>query len=331
MLFKISCTMDVLIDCDPGIDDSVAILFALASPSMRIHAITTVSGNLQADQCAANALKVLTLSGRPSAHAIPVSKGRQTPLVRPYPRDPFSHGADGLGELGILPSSLRPDERFAPDAILETANAVCKAGKKLTVLCLGPLTNLALATMKDPTLPQKLDRVYCIAGSFGFHATGTTRSTGDNPASEWNVYVDPEAASLVFSAGYDIYALGLDVATRPDVEFSAEHLQKLRAAKEQGKPAAGFLLGVIDWGHSLKFDTWCTTIDSMAVAAALKPELMTFEKIRVAVETQSNLSLGQTIVDRREKFAWTHLPFIHAASDVDARGFLDLLIDTICQ
>ncbi|EFX04147.1 inosine-uridine preferring nucleoside hydrolase [Grosmannia clavigera kw1407] len=143
--------------------------------------------------------------------------------------------------------------------ILETANVVQKSGKKLTILCLGPLTNLALATMKDPTLSQKLDR------AFGFYVTGTTRSTGDILASEWNIYVDPEAASLVFGTVLDLYALGLDVATRPDVEFSAEHFQKLRIPEETNKPEARFLLGVIQ-----------------------------------------------------------------AASNVDARGFLDLLIDTIC-
>lgn len=323
--------MELLIDCDPGIDDSIAILWALSDPSFRLHAITTVSGNLQAEACALNALKVLTLSGRPDAQSIPVAKGRQTPLIRPYPRDPFSHGADGLGELGIAPSNLKIDPRYAPDVIVETANSIAAQGKKLIVLCLGPLTNLALAVMKDPTLPQKLDRVVCIAGSFGFHTTGTVRSTGDNPVSEWNVYVDPEAADIVFKAGFDLYALGLDVVTRPDVEFTPEHLKKISDAAQNGNPAAKFLLGVIDWGHSLKFDTWCTTIDSTAVAAALRPDLFKFERVRVAVETQSSLSLGQTIVDRREKFTWTHLPFIHAASDINAGGFLDLLVNTICH
>ncbi|OAA64358.1 nucleoside hydrolase [Niveomyces insectorum RCEF 264] len=325
---------DVLIDCDPGIDDSVAILYALSSPDIRIRAITTVSGNLQAASCAQNALKILTLCGKPEAAQIPVARGRQTPLVRPYPKDPFSHGADGLGELGIPPSTLDEDKRFAPDVIIDTAEAVsaepAAGSKKLTILCLGPLTNLALAVMKDPLLPSKVDRVICIAGSFGFHTTGTARSTGDNPVSEWNVYVDPEAADIVFNAGFNLFALGLDVATQPDVEFSPKHLAQLERAKEAGNPAAQFLLGVIDWGHSLKFDTWCTTIDSTAVAVALDPSVVTFEEVRVAVETTSKLSLGQIIVDRREKFCWTHLPVIKAASDIDAIKFLDSLVDTIC-
>ena len=327
--------MDVIIDCDPGIDDSVAILFALASPKIRVRAITTVSGNLQAAACAQNALKILTLSGRQGAAAIPVAKGRQTPLVRPYPKDPFSHGADGLGELGIQASPLVEDGRFAPDVIVETAHAVLSASggtEKLTIYCLGPLTNLTLAVMKDPELPSKVDRVLCIAGSFGFHSTGTVRSTGDNPVSEWNVYVDPEAADIVFNAGFNLFAIGLDVATRPDVEFQPVHLQMLvQARDEHHNPAADFLLGVIDWGHSQNFDTWCTTIDSIAIAASVDPEIVKFEDVRVAVETSSKLSLGQTIIDRREKFAWLHLPHIMAACDIDPRRFLDVLINTLCS
>lgn len=326
--------IDVLIDCDPGIDDSVAILYALSSPNIKIHAITTVSGNLQAAACAQNALKILTLYGGEEAASIPVAKGTQTPLVRPYPKDPFSHGADGLGELGIPASALTEDRRYAPDLIVETAEQVLQTSggsRKLTILCLGPLTNLALAVMKDPLLPSKIDRVICIAGSFGFHTTGTVRSTGDNPVSEWNVYVDPEAAEIAFNSGFNLFALGLDVATRPDVEFSPEHLEKLKRSKIAGNAAAHFLLGVMDWGHSLKFDTWCTTIDSTAVAVALDPSIVTFQEIRVAVETSSKLCLGQTVVDRREKFLWTHLPIIRAASDINAKKFLDSLVGTICS
>lgn len=183
-------SLDVLIDCDPGMDDSVAILFALASPRLNIHAVTAVAGNLPAATCVSNALKILTLSGRPDVAKIVVSKGKQAPLVRPYPKDPFSHGADELGELGIPVSPLQEDPRFAPEVIVETANALfakSEGYRKLTILCLGPLTNLALATAKDPQLPSKVDRVICIAGSFAFATSGTVRSTGDNPVSERNI------------------------------------------------------------------------------------------------------------------------------------------------
>jgi inosine-uridine nucleoside N-ribohydrolase len=323
----------VLIDCDPGIDDSVAILFALASPALSIKAITTVSGNLLANQCSVNARKILKLSGRPDAYNIPVAKGRKAPLVRAYPKDPFSHGANGLGELNVPDSGIEEDARFAADVIIETANIIAedRKGQKLTVLCLGPLTNLALAVMKDPALPQKIEAVYFIGGSFGFHTTGTVRSTGTGPTSEWNVVVDPEAANIVFAAGFNLTALGLDVVTRPDVEFDVEHLSKLRAASGAGNVAAKYLLGVVDWGKTQNFETWCTTIDSTAVAVCLDESIVKTKEIRCAVETKGELTLGQTVVDRREKFAWTHLPKIKAASDIDAKRFLDLLVNSICS
>ncbi|KAK5128526.1 hypothetical protein LTR85_003196 [Meristemomyces frigidus] len=323
--------LPVLIDCDPGIDDAVAILFALATPTLEVKAITTVSGNLLADQCSTNARKVLKLSGIPGACDIPVAQGRLTPLVRPYPKDPFSHGADGLGELAIEESGIEGDPRFAPDLIIETANSSCSGdGPKLTILCLGPLTNLALAHFKDPGLPKKVETVFFIGGSFGFHSTGTVRSTGTGPTSEWNVVVDPEAANVVFAAGFNLVAIGLDVVTRPDVVFTAHHLQQLKEATDRGNPSAGFLLGVVEWGKSLDFTSWCTTIDSTAVAACIDRTIIETEQIRCAVETKGELTLGQTVVDRREKFGWTHLPVIQAASDIDSQKFLDLLVGTIC-
>lgn len=323
----------VLIDCDPGIDDSVALLFALASEKLSIQAITTVSGNLLAEQCSINARKILKLSGRSDAIQIPVAKGKATPLVRPYPKDPFSHGDNGLGNLDIADSGIAEDPRFAPDLIIETAEKVFSSGtgQKLTILCLGPLTNLALAVMKDPELPKKVEALYFIGGSFGFHTSGTVRATGTGPTSEWNVVVDPEAANIVFAAGFNLTAIGLDVVTRPDVEFGMQHLTKLKKSAEEGNPAAKFVLGVIQWGKSLDFKSWCTTIDSTAVAVCLDETLIKPEEIRCAVETQGQLTLGQTVVDRREKFAWTHLPRIKAACDIDSLRFLDLLVDTICQ
>lgn len=312
----------ILIDCDPGIDDAVAILLALASGKLDVRAITTVSGNLPADQCSSNARKLLDLA---QAGSIPVACGPLKPLVRPFPRDPFSHGDDGLGELA-LPASLRlEDARFAPDLILDAAS---EAEGALTILALGPLTNLALAVIKDPTLPQRVRRVVCIAGAFGFHSTGSTRATGDNPASEWNVYVDPEAARIVFEAGFELTAIGLDVATHPSIELTDVHRARIRAS---GTAAAQFLLGVVDFVERRGFKSYCGLIDALAVAAVLDPSLFEVEKVRVAIETSSALTLGQTVVDRREHFRWDHLPQIAAACNVNAPGFLDLLVDSLCS
>lgn len=312
----------VILDCDPGIDDAVAILFALASRQLDIRAITTVSGNLPADRCSFNARRVLDLAGE---HRIPVAKGPLTPLVRPYPRDPFSHGADGLAELGLPEPSLPEDPRFAPSLIVEVADAHIG---DISLLATGPLTNLALATLCDPNLPKKLSEVIIIGGAFGFHPAGATRATGDNPVSEWNVYVDPEAAKIVFEAGYNLTAIGLDVANRPDIALSPEQRAALRAS---GGAAAGFLLKVLDFVERRGFDGYTAFIDAAAVAVALDPTLIRTERVSVAVETISALSRGQTIVDRREHFRWTHLPMIKAVADIDAGRYLALLVDTLCQ
>jgi len=312
----------VVIDCDPGIDDTVAILFALGSKALDVRAITAVSGNLQADRCADNALKILDLAG---AADIPVARGPLKPLVRPYPRDPFFHGSDGLAERMLPPSARTLDSRFAPDLILDTVN---ERPGEVTILALGPLTNVALALIKDPHLPQKVAELIIIGGAFGFHSAGATRATGDNPASEWNIYVDPEAAQLVFAAGFNLTAIGLDVAAHPDINLSGPHREALKAA---GTEAAGFLLDVTAFVERRGFKSYCGLIDSLAVALAIKPSLFTVEDIAVAVETASELSRGQTIVDRRDHFRWDTLSTIKAASAVDAPGFFDLLTTSLCH
>ncbi|RFU29522.1 hypothetical protein B7463_g6817, partial [Scytalidium lignicola] len=327
---------NVLIDCDPGIDDSVALLFALNHPELEIQAITTVSGNLLADRCSLNARRILHLSDLPKARNIPVACGPLKPLVRPYPRDPFFHGSDGLGGLGILNTGgLEENGQFAPDLIIDTVNehkeVVTAAGLKgLTIICLGPLTNLALAVMKDPSLPTKVTEVLFIGGSFGFNSESTVRATGDNPVSEWNVYVDPEAASIVFNAGFNLTALGLDIVTLPSIELSPNHRQKLCEGLLKS-PAVKLLLNLLDFAESRQFASWCCLIDSVAVAAAIDYSIIEVEEIKVAVETQSSLSLGQTIVDRRERveFQWSHLPKIKAARAIDATKFLDTLVNTL--
>ena len=232
---------------------------------------------------------------------------------------------------------LKDSGVFAPDLIISTVNQhvgyvnPATGRKGLTILCLGPLTNLALATIKDPELPSKVAQVFFIGGSFGFNASGTARATGDNPVSEWNVYVDPEAASLVFNAGYNLTALGLDVVTRPDIELSKIQRDVLQIAAEEGSPSAKFVIGVVEFARKRDFKSWCCLIDSLAVAAAINGTVVKTEEIEVVVETISELSLGQTIVERRERVEhrWKGLPTIKAAADVDATKFLNMLVDTI--
>jgi purine nucleosidase/pyrimidine-specific ribonucleoside hydrolase len=311
---------NILVDCDPGIDDALAIMFAIASGQFNVKAITTVSGNLPADRCSANARKILELIDAP---AIPVARGRQSPLVRPYPKDPFSHGDDGLGNLG-LPEPIRPeDSRFAPDLLVDLVNA--NAGD-ISILALAPLTNLALAVMKDPGLPRKVSELIIVGGAYGFDSAGSLRATGDNPASEWNIYVDPEAARIVFDAGFNLTAIGLDVATHPSITLLPTHRARLASSNSK---AAWFLSGIVDFVERRGFGSYCALIDSLAVAVALDRSLVKIEPVRVGIETRGEFTVGQTVVDRRENFRWTHWPLINVASAIDSERFFDLLLRAI--
>lgn len=307
----------VLIDCDPGIDDAVALMFAHASAGLSVKAITAVSGNLGADKCAANALKVLDVIG---ASNLRVAQGPLKPLVRQFPDDPFSHGDDGLAGQNLPTSERALDPTFAPDLILEVARE--NAGE-LTILALGPLTNLALACTKDPTLPDRVKQVILIGGQFGFTQTSFERITGDNPASEWNIYVDPEAAEIVFNAGFDIVALGLDVVACEDMRLDQVHREQLSKADS---PAARFLINVIDFVERRGFAEYCGLIDSLAVAVALEPDLIETVSHQVWIETKSDIARGQTIIDRRRKFNWTTRPNARIARAVDAKRFVDMLV-----
>lgn len=310
----------VLLDCDPGIDDALAMIFALQSPELRVEAITTVTGNLTADITCANALKVLDLIDYPP---IPVAQGMVTPLVRKFPRDPFSHGDDGLGNTG-LPVSTRPvDARFAPDVIVEVVN---RYPNDITVVATGPLTNIALALMKDPTLAQKINELIIIGGAFGFNKFASTNATGDNPVSEWNIYVDPEAAYHVFHSGIKLTAIGLDVATHERVTLRPQDRERLKASTRK---EARFLLAIARFVEDRGFLPYCVLIDSIAVAAAIDPSLIQTREIHCDIETKGELTLGQTVTDIRNNFRWTHMPLISAAYDAAYDAFLDLLISII--
>ena len=167
----------VIIDCDPGIDDALALILALRSKQLQVEAITTVTGNLTADRCYHNVLKVLELIG---ADAIPLGQGPLKPLIRDFPSDPFSHGVDGLGNTNLPERAMPTVPAYAPDLIVETVN---RFPNEITLIVTGPLTNTALALMKDPELPRKVEQLIIIGGAFGFDRSASINATVDNPVS----------------------------------------------------------------------------------------------------------------------------------------------------
>jgi inosine-uridine nucleoside N-ribohydrolase len=312
-------TQRILIDCDPGIDDALAILAALGSGRFQIEAITSVPGNVPADLGAANAQKVLHLAGRAD---IPVARGALQPLRGTLPADPFSHGPGGLAGIHLASPEAPLDSRTAADAIVDAAQ---RHPGQLTILALGPMTNLALALEIDPELPSKVASVVAIAGLFGFNEHAWRYATGDNPVSEWNVYVDPEAARRVVHAGFNLTLLSLDVTTHPDNGVSDAMLERLAT----GGPAAQFMTDVVKFVVSRGFLTYCSLIDPLAVAFAARPDLFETADFDIDVDTEGRLSRGQTVIDRRVHFRWAELAQVSIVVKADHATAIDFVCDTI--
>lgn len=307
---------NVLIDTDPGMDDAIAIAVAHKSSGLTIRAITAVTGNLPSDRTAANARKILDLLDAPD---IPVGQGPTRPSAGDYPVDPFSHGSDGLAESDLPDSTRELDPRGAAQLIVDTVNA---SPGEITILGLGPMTNVAQALDIDPELPSKVSQLVIIGGSFGATPYAWSQATGANPVSEWNVFVDPEAAKRVFHAGFNLLAMGLDVGTHPEINFRPGDLDRLRAST---RPEARFAVRVIDFVKGRGYQSYCSLIDSTAVAAVLDPSLVETDTVLCDVALGDELTRGMTVVDRRNHHAWTDMPRIRIATGLDFGRFLDLV------
>lgn len=309
----------VLIDCDPGLDDAVALLLALRSPEIDVVAATAVSGNLPAKDTFGNLHRILTFADRTE---IPTGRGPDHPLVGRLSADPFSHGPGGLGGHQFPEPSAPAAPAWAPEVICAMA---AEYGPDLVLVTLGPLTNLALALKQDPALTSKVSRLVMLGGNFGYGAHGWRNGTGDNPVSEWNVYVDPEAAALVLEAGFHLTAVGLDAATDARINLNPQQLGHLDA----GGAAARFAAEMVRFVEGRGFDNYCALIDSVAVAAAVRPSLVTTEAVRCGVEVSGQLTRGMTVVDQRHHHAWQGLALIDVATSLDHAGFQDLLLERL--
>ena len=301
----------VLIDCDPGMDDALALILALKSHHLRVVGISAVSGNLPAARCYQNIHTILRLMDRSD---IPTAQGASVALSRELAHDPFSHGEEGLGETYLTPAPLPDSTEYAPNFIVEQARAASAKGQPLTLLAFGPLTNIALALMEEPRLPQLVERLVIIGGAFGLQREAALNATGGNPVSEWNIYVDPEAARRIFHAGFALTAVGLDVATHRDLCLLPEDEAALRASP---LPEARLVAGMMDYVLGRGFHSYTVLIDSCAVAAAAQPVLIETVRLHCDVETQGELTRGMTVTDVRDNFRWQELPLIDAAKDAD--------------
>ncbi len=312
----------IILDCDPGMDDSMAIVMAAKSPVLDLLAVTAVNGNYPVDVAAANAQKTLEMLNM--TH-IPVAKGMAQPMVTPCPKDPFSHGADGQGENFLPAPTMALHPLHAVDLLIEL---VQKHPHEITILCTGPMSNLAMAITKEPSIKPLIKEVIAISGAFGFNEYSFLNATGDTPQSEWNVFVDPEAADVVYNSGIPLVALGLDVATHFDVNFSAEDVDLFTNSP---KKEANFLAQAIRFVNGRGFEAYCTIIDCMAVGYAIDSTLVDTKQCKCGVETGGKMTRGMTVRDGRHHFTWEHLPIITVGVHAQYDTFLNLIKELVLQ
>jgi purine nucleosidase len=285
----------VIIDTDPGTDDAMAIMLALNSPEIDVRALTVVPGNVTAAQGLENALRMVSLANRCD---ILVAGGAQHPLFQKLVTAEFWHGKNGLANVELPPSKCKKDPRWAPDLIIEMVHA---NPHEITLVPIGPLTNIALAIEKDPSIVPLVKEVVIMGGSI----------TGGNvnAAAEANIYNDPEAAQIVFQAGWPLTMVGLDVGDK--TLLTRKHIETL---KRNPGPESDFIYKVADFliGLSEKFGEPGTPMyDPLAVGVAIDSTLVKAPAMHVDVETRGEFTRGETVANRRgaiERNVLHHFP-----------------------
>jgi inosine-uridine nucleoside N-ribohydrolase len=301
-------TIPILIDCDPGHDDAIAILLALASPEVELRGITTVAGNQTLDKTTRNALKTLEVAGRTD---VPVAAGADKPLERELRTAPHVHGESGLDG----PDLPEPTTSVVPEHAVDFLAERIEPGAVLVPM--GPLTNVALLLERHPDAAARLERIVWMGGAIG--------EGNYTPAAEFNALVDPEAAARVFGSGIDVTMIGLDVTHR--ALFTRDHAEQVRGAGRAGRfvaELADFFLGF----HERQYGFAGSPIhDAMAIAHVVDPTLLETTRVNVEIETASQWCDGRTVVDRRGVTG--REANAHVGVGVDAERFLGLLVERI--
>ena len=302
----------VIIDCDPGVDDAYAIALAHSAPQFNIVAITAVEGNMPASITRKNALCISQTLGIDCR----VAFGAEKPLHKPYHRDASgTHGNSGVGSIVFPDPQKKPDERPAWDVIYEEA---VKHGGELVLFAVGPLTNIAIALQKHPDLPRYIKRFYIMGG-------GTFGNVG---AAEFNIWVDPTAAKEVFSK-LDVYMVGLN-ATHAAGLSGQDFDEMIRICSRSAQNWMLLELSKFSKMNSMENGHDNNIIhDALAVAAALNPEVVTFEQYYVEVEDRDNApNNGETVVDLQHTSG--KKPNCHVAMQVNQPLFVSML-KSMCE
>lgn len=311
----------IIIDTDPGIDDAMAIFVALQSLEVDVIGLTTIYGNVYTTLATRNALHLLEIAGRTD---IPVAEGSHVTITKGTKLRiaDFVHGADGLGNQNFPPPAGKPIEQSAAAFLIEQAKLY---PGKVTVVALGPLTNIALAIELDPGFSKNIGQIVLLGGAFAVNGNV-------NPAAEANIFGDPEAADIVFTSGADILAVGINVTHQ--VVLTDADREKL--AQSNGK-FAQYLCKILEVYFSYHRDAYNTKgvylHDPTALLAAVNPSLITYTEGVVRVQT-SGITRGLTLFyNKQKRFAevteWTDKPTVKVAVTVDAPSVIKLVMDRL--
>jgi len=309
-----STKKSVLIDCDPGIDDALALFLALASPELSVEAVTVVAGNVPVSQGVDNVLRLLELAGRPE---IPVARGAASPLVRRLITGETIHGDNGLGGVRLPAPSRGPDPRHAVDLMIELARA--RPGS-LTLVAIGPLTNVALALAKAPELAGLIAEIILMGGAL----------SGGNitPAAEYNIYADAEAARRVFGSGVPITMLELGATSQ--VALTREHLARWKAASSAVAQAAAAMADHYLRVYEARGLAGGHLHDPLAVGLAIDKGFATASRrLHIDIETRGEFTDGATVADLRPGHEGRRPPNAEVPAVIDSERFLGFFIERL--
>lgn len=309
--------LPIIIDCDPGIDDAVAILTAMASPELEIIGVCAVSGNAPIERTVRNALQICELAGRPRT---PVFSGCFRPLLREPIRGQFS-GAKGLGSVALPDPVKQAEPQHAVRFLVETLTQAGRTGRKITLCAMGPLTNVAMALRHGPEIEAGIERIVMMGGAF--------REAGNRTmTSEFNILADPHAAHIVFSSDLPIVVMSLDASHQAIA--TPERVSAIRAVGGPVSPVVADLLTYWDRKDLARYGALGGPLhDPLTIAWLLRPDLFEAERARVFVQHESEVSMGQTIADWWNKSGVT--PNADIVSKVDADGFFALLMERLAR
>ena len=305
--------MKVILDTDPGIDDALAFILLKAMPEISLQAITVTHGNTSVEKCTTNALKLVELLGMTD---IPVAMGATEPLVKTLSVAEETHGDTGLGHAVLPNPSTKISESNAANLIIDIVNA--NPGE-ITILCIGPVTNLALALLKEPSLRKKIKNVVSMAGTIHYPGNAT-------PSSEYNVFCDPESFDILLRSGIDLTIVPLDVTYQ--CLFTKAHVERFAGARED-------IRNFIDRSTAFYMEfhaeyqgiQGCAINDPLAAAILIKPDLVKMRDYYVDIELRGEFTTAKISADHFN--ASGKSPNAKVAMEVDVDAFMDFFIERV--